>query len=457
MSVTFSTSTSNQVLTQTIVSAGIGSATQVVIDGYIGIGNNAFQGYTNLILVSIPSSVTSIGQSAFQGCTNLSVIAIPSLVTSIGNNAFQGCTSLSAVAIPSSVTSITQSAFYGCTSLTSVIIINSVNSSGVSIGVTSIGKNAFQGCTSLPVIAIPSSVINIEQSAFYGCTGLTSVTIGNSVNSSGVSIGVINIGNYAFQNCTGLTSVAIPSSVINIGDSAFKGCTGLTSVTIGNSVSSIANYAFQGCTGLTSVTIPSLVSSIGPYAFQGCTGLTTVYIADGQLGIQSPGSDANFFGSNPVSTQLPLSTGEPEAPLSTGNNLLESTSAGVGTLFGVLTAASLAELFNKRNNHNVLRLSAGVGSVIGTTLHGVLRGQSSHKMVENGVVGSASAIAGYVYGQYINDRYAKNVPRHWSTDSYGNPTYYSALANGIFAGLFAGATVGVKNMVREVGCSTNTC
>jgi hypothetical protein len=455
MSVTFSTSTSNQVLTQTIVSAGIGSATQVVIDGYIGIGNNAFQGYTNLILVTIPSSVTSIGQSAFQGCTNLSVIAIPSSVTSIGNNAFQYCTSLSAVAIPSSVTSITQSAFYGCTDLTSVIIINSVNSSGVSIGVTSIGKNAFQGCTSLPVIAIPSSVINIEQSAFYGCTDLTSVTIGNSVNSSGVSIGVINIGNNAFQGCTSLPVVAIPSSVINIGQSAFNGCTGLTSVTIGNSVSSIANYAFQGCTGLTSVTIPSSVTSIGQYAFQ-MSGLTIVYIADDQLGIQSPGSDVNFFGAT-VTTQLPPSTGEPGDASSTGDNLLESTSAGVGTLFGVLTAASLGELFNKRNNHNVLRLSAGVGSVIGTTLHGVLRGQPYYKTLENGIVGFPAAMTGYVGGQYINDRYANNEPIHWSKDSNGNTTFLGALSNGTFAGLFTGATVGVKNMVREVGCNTNTC
>ena len=411
MSVTFSTSTSNQVLTQTIVSDSIGSATQVVIDGYIGIGNNAFQGYTNLILVTIPSSVTSIGQSAFQGCT-----------------------SLSAVAIPSSVTSITQSAFYGCTGLTSVIIINSVNSSGVSIGVTSIGKNAFQGCTSLPVVAIPSSVINIEQSAFYGCTGLTSVTIGNSVNSSGVSIGVINIGNNAFQSCTSLPVVAIPSSVINIGQSAFNGCTGLTSVTIGNSVSSIANYAFQGCTGL-----------------------TIVYIADDQLGIQSPGSDVNFFGAT-VTTQLPPSTGEPGDASSTGDNLLESTSAGVGAFAGTSIAAGLAALLGKKNNHNVLRLSAGTGSVIGTTLLGLALGDPYYKTLENGIVGFPAAMTGYVGGQYINEGYAKGNPantgpKQESTDFYG------ALANGAFAALGAGVTVGVKNMLRGVGncIPPNTC
>jgi len=44
--------------------------------------------------VTIGNSITSIGNNVFQGCTNLTRITIPKNITSIGSNAFKGCTSL---------------------------------------------------------------------------------------------------------------------------------------------------------------------------------------------------------------------------------------------------------------------------------------------------------------------------------------------------------------------------
>jgi hypothetical protein len=294
----------------------------------------------------------------------------------------------------------------------------------------------------LTSVTIPSTVTSIAGYAFQGCTKLTSVTILGSVTS---------ITGYAFQGCTKLTSVTILGSVTSIGQSAFQGCTGLTSVTIPSTVTSIAGYAFQGCTKLTSVTIPSTVTSIAGSSFQG-SGLTTVYIADNQVisGItfESPNTTPiSFFGSNPVITQVPPTVG---AAPSTGNNLLESTSAGVGAVSGVAAAAGLAALLNKRNNHNVLKIAAGVGSVIGTTLHGVLRGQPSHKMVENGVVGLAGAMAGYACGQYINEGYAKGNPANAELKQE-SPNFYDALSNAGFSGLGAGLFISGKQMVRGLG------
>ena len=250
-----------------------------------GIGDNAFNGCTDLTSVKIPNSVTSIGDNAFYQCTGLTSVEIPNSVTSIGDNAFSGCTGLKSLTIGNLVESIGYAAFSGCEGLTSLTIPNSVTSIGdqafyrcagltsvkIPNSVTSIGEYAFSGCTGLTSVEIPNSVTSIGECAFYQCTGLASVEIPNSVKS---------IGDNAFSGCSGLTSVEIPNSVTSIGNSAFSGCTGLTSLTIGNSVTSIGGFAFIGCSSVTSLTIPNSVTSIGDHAFNACKGLTSLTIGN---------------------------------------------------------------------------------------------------------------------------------------------------------------------------------
>ncbi len=55
------------------------------------------------------------------------------------------------------------------------------------------------------VIAIPSSVIDIESYTFSECSGLSHVTLPHSVS---------NIGEKAFYSCTSLPKIFIPNSVI---------------------------------------------------------------------------------------------------------------------------------------------------------------------------------------------------------------------------------------------------
>ena len=89
-----------------------GTYTMVDIPETIGgepvtaIGDRAFFGKSNIISISIPSSVTTIGASAFQSCDGLTSIAIPSSVTSIGDYAFYGCYTLENINLPSSLTVI---------------------------------------------------------------------------------------------------------------------------------------------------------------------------------------------------------------------------------------------------------------------------------------------------------------------------------------------------------------
>jgi len=135
----------------------------------------------------------------------------------------------------------------------------------------------------------------------------------------------------------------------------------------------------------------------------------------------------------------------PGAP-STGNNLLESTSAGVGAVSGVLTAAGLATLFGQKNNDNVLKLSASVGTVIGTTLNSLLMGEPYHKMLESGVVALSGAMAGYACGQYIYEGSMGLLLNAESKQETSN--FYGALSKGAFSGLGAGLFISGKQMVR---------
>lgn len=142
---------------------------------------------------SILSTVTSITEFSFYNCTNLILITIPASVTEIGNSAFRDCKNLQSVNFGdnSQLQSIGDYAFNGCSSLTSVTIPE---------GVTEIGDSAFENCTSLTSITLPSSLTSIGTSAFVNCRSLTSITIPE---------GVTSIGTLAFDDCTSLTIMRI--------------------------------------------------------------------------------------------------------------------------------------------------------------------------------------------------------------------------------------------------------
>jgi hypothetical protein len=76
--------------------------------------NNAFDGCTELVSITISSSVTSIGIYAFSECTSLISIVIPSSISLLPYGIFWGCLSLKTVTIPDSVLQISPLAFSGC-------------------------------------------------------------------------------------------------------------------------------------------------------------------------------------------------------------------------------------------------------------------------------------------------------------------------------------------------------
>ena len=134
----------------------------------IGIGDYAFDNYTNLSSITIPESVTTIGQGAFSNCTSLSSITIPESVTTIGERAFLNCTSLGSIVIPDSVSRIEKDTFSGCTNLKNITI---------SKNVTYIGEAAFANCTKLSNIIIWQSVNELGYRTFQGWKDTQNINI----------------------------------------------------------------------------------------------------------------------------------------------------------------------------------------------------------------------------------------------------------------------------------------
>ena len=66
----------------------------VVAEGTGKLVNSAFANCSNLVSVTLPSTVTNIGASAFANCVALTDLTIPAGVRKIGSKAFDGCLAL---------------------------------------------------------------------------------------------------------------------------------------------------------------------------------------------------------------------------------------------------------------------------------------------------------------------------------------------------------------------------
>lgn len=167
------------------------------------IGDNAFNGQTNLKKITLPDSVTVIGGSAFAGCTNLTNMLMDS-VTSIGVKAFSGCTKLQNLSIKSAIT-IEESAFENCGSITDINIPDTV---------TSIGNKAFYKCAGPEQLVIRAKC-TIGDEAFSYLTNVSELTLD----------GPTSLGASAFSYCSNLKNINVLSGVTSCGYKIFSGVT----------------------------------------------------------------------------------------------------------------------------------------------------------------------------------------------------------------------------------------
>lgn len=214
----------------------------------ISIGDYAFTDNTDLISITIPSSVEYLAPTAFSRCNSLIEINV-----AIGNKYF---TSLDGNVYSIDMTELVR------------VAPGKINVDNLSEKLLYIGEDAFCRTEALLNVILPSSVISIKNRCFDKCSSLISVKLPESLE---------YIGEDAFYGCWSLPSISIPQTVKYIDEHAFDSCVALTSFEFPELVNMISHGIFVGCDNLTTVSIPRSVDSIGDEAFLHCYNLKKIF------------------------------------------------------------------------------------------------------------------------------------------------------------------------------------
>lgn len=175
---------------------------------------NYFRNNAGLEQVTVQSG-TIIGDNAFEGCTNLKTVYLSSSVAVIGKNAFEG-TGISSITIPSNVGLIRPDAFYQCKNLKNFYVdyYNPIYTANNGVLMSKDQKKIIAypyGRTDKTYI-IPNEVTTIANSAFHGNQGLTNINIPTKLE---------KIEARAFMDCSKLVSVTFSANKIDIEEGAF--------------------------------------------------------------------------------------------------------------------------------------------------------------------------------------------------------------------------------------------
>lgn len=285
------------------------------------IRRNAFQNYTAMEKLVLPTSLVEVGDSSFYNCSSLKELAFKEGLENIGANAFASCKSLTGVSLPSTLKKIGQKAFEGDSILAKTEFPDiarwcDVEFSDSLSNPVYYSRNLHVGGALMENLKIPSGVKRIRDYAFTRCHSIKSLELPNTLES---------VKSYAFYDCRNIPSLTIPESVDTVGECAFKNCLILDilkiadsrkqisilsnsfenaplkelyigrnfgeywysnrqftggdteNIYIGNLVTTIPYCAFENVTTLKNVMIGSGVTRIGTGAFEGCS-LTEVVV-----------------------------------------------------------------------------------------------------------------------------------------------------------------------------------
>lgn len=289
---------------------------------------NLFMNYTALQTVNLPEDVISIGDNAFNGCTNLTKVVNLDKVKSIGAVAFSN-TKLN-VTILNSAQTIGNNAFDNVTTMSQLILGENLTSIGAyafrntlqsqaghywikvaGAAPKSAAANAFDGVVTKKLF-VPAGVyasyngkspwtqFNIETIVDFPVNGTnpsweltwdgTLTILGSVPNYTNESdqpwfpyknyikkvvfgSNVTAVGNnalsYANENESKITEVVVPASVTEIGENAFKNNDQIEEVKA-EGVKNIGSQAFENCSSLEKVKFGKEVSSMGEKVFNNC-------------------------------------------------------------------------------------------------------------------------------------------------------------------------------------------
>lgn len=271
--------------------------------------------------ITLPDTVLRLDR-AFSGCFELEEIILPSNVELLGNDNFHLCYALKAIYVSEMNESYTsrKGILYSKdgTKLLRCPSSFPLWDKQYLDGVLEIGPSAFEFCSFLLEIAIPETLLKIEDFAFANCHNLANIQLHENVHLSGnghfwcckVLDNVIYyntegiIPRNEFYSCENLKSIDIRSKARIIGYGAFS-ATALVSFTVPKGNTTISASAFMHCYSLKSVEIPRSTNRIHESAFSHCG---KKYYSDEQL------ADIRLcFGMNPATTFIVVPGSKAEA------------------------------------------------------------------------------------------------------------------------------------------------
>lgn len=190
-------------------------------------------------------------------------INIPDGINIIGTKAFSKL-NFREIALPNSLMEIEDSAFENCAILEKVIMGDNVEV---------VGEYAFANCMELTDINLSNNLIELGQWSFKDCTSLKEIKIPGKVKI---------IKQETFLNCVSLQKIELSEGLEVIDKMAFLDLRSLDSINIPKTVIKIGDTSFSG-TAIKEIIIPSNVKIVDNYAFYNCEKLETMYIEEGVL------------------------------------------------------------------------------------------------------------------------------------------------------------------------------
>lgn len=145
--------------------------TVILPDNLETIGNRSFRNCTNLVNMTLPSTLKKIDAGAFTGCSKLAWTSLPDGVETIGEYAFFNASKIELAILPSSLQGAIGTQAFGGTQIAI---------STIPTGVTTIGSSAFK-CGADPTsakitsIAFPSTLTSLANTAFDNQVNITAV------------------------------------------------------------------------------------------------------------------------------------------------------------------------------------------------------------------------------------------------------------------------------------------
>jgi len=217
------------------------------------IGRDMFSGFTALVELKLPDSVTVIRKNGINSCPNLAILTLPAELRTVEQWGLYYLGNVTELTIPSKTELIEELAFTG---------------------------------SGLETVTIESPVLEMQPGAFAGLSRLTSIEVGD--------------GNPSFSSIEGVlfskdgtvlalypggredSKYDVPENVTELGDYAFYGNTSISEVSLPEGLVRIGNFAFDGCTSLGNVAFPTSLTEIGDYAFLG-SAMTEIKLENTQV------------------------------------------------------------------------------------------------------------------------------------------------------------------------------